>query len=412
LERARLPGWPGRCAGGALNAGGGSGCTISLPFRARQIETAGVPHPPSTDSPRTALTPELAALTRGAQRMRFAAGHVIFREGDAGEGMYVIEEGSVEISALIGSRERCVFSHFGPGEYFGEMAVVDMQPRSATAIAETPTVVAWIPWEKVWQTFEQSPKLLVTMMQEFSRRMREFNQLYLYEVVQQERLAIVGRFAQSIVHDFTSPLGNIAFAADLAGAPDATEEERVKANATIRSQADRLADMIGELLEFTRSPSGSVALAMVDYRRFVENTLSDLRTDLETHGVKIVFDNPPPEILLPLDRRRLVHVFTNLINNAIAVMPEGGTITMRFIVTDDEVVTEMEDSGPGIAPEIAGRLFEPFTTHGKRHGTGLGLSICKRIVEDHGGAITARNGPGCGAVFTFALPRRIPRREG
>ena len=75
-----------------------------------------------------------------------------------------------------------------------------------------------------------------------------------------------------------------------------------------------------------------------------------------------------------------------------------------FSANEKEVITEMEDTGPGIAPEIADRLFQPFATHGKAHGTGLGLSICKKIVEDHGGRIAVRNEPGHGAIFSFTLP--------
>jgi signal transduction histidine kinase len=235
--------------------------------------------------------------------------------------------------------------------------------------------------------------------------MREFDRRYLYEVVQHERLAIVGRFAQAIVHDFQNPLSNIGFAADLACATSATRKERVDAKATIRKQVDRLSDMIGELLEFTRSSSGSVTLAQVDYREFVERVLNDLAPEVAARSVRVVCENPPPKIPLPLDRRRLVHVFMNLINNAIAFMPEGGTVMLRFAVSDDEIATEVEDTGPGIAPAIANRLFEPFATHGKRHGTGLGLAICKRIVEDHGGKMHARIEAGHGAIFRFTLPR-------
>ena len=85
-------------------------------------------------------------------------------------------------------------------------------------------------------------------------------------------------------------------------------------------------------------------------------------------------------------------------------MPDGGEIFIRFYCDENEIVTEIEDTGPGIAPEIAGQLFQPFATHGKAHGTGLGLSICKKIVEDHHGRIWARNQPGHGAIFCFALP--------
>jgi len=73
------------------------------------------------------------------------------------------------------------------------------------------------------------------------------------------------------------------------------------------------------------------------------------------------------------------------------------------------LVTEIEDTGPGIAPDVVTHLFQPFATHGKENGTGLGLSICKRIIEDHHGWIAARNEPGRGAVFSFALP--LPKLE-
>jgi signal transduction histidine kinase len=87
-------------------------------------------------------------------------------------------------------------------------------------------------------------------------------------------------------------------------------------------------------------------------------------------------------------------------------MPDGGVIKLRFQVTDREVLTELEDSGKGIAPEILERLFEPFATYGKASGTGLGLSIAKRIIQEHGGCISARNSVSGGAVFSFMLPRK------
>ena len=77
---------------------------------------------------------------------------------------------------------------------------------------------------------------------------------------------------------------------------------------------------------------------------------------------------------------------------------------MRFRVTDSELITEIEDTGPGIAPEVVDKLFEAFVTFGKPRGTGLGLCISKRIVEEHDGKMSARNQPGGGAVFSFTLP--------
>jgi signal transduction histidine kinase len=353
-------------------------------------------------------SPELEALRRHAKKARFKAGRVIFREGDPGDVLYIIDKGSVEISGVVGGSERRVFSRFGPGEYFGEMAVVDWQRRSATATAEVDTVVSIIPRDALWRMCERSPRLMVSMMREFSLRMREFDRRYLHEVFQQERLALVGRFAQSIVHDFRNPLNNIAFATHLACADDATREERIEAEATIRKQVDKLANMIGEVLEFTRPSRKPLALEKTNFREFVRAVVEDLQLEAARKSVSIDVKNPP-DVELPIDRHRLPHVFTNLISNAIDFTPRGGRITLRFAVTGRDVITKVEDTGAGISPDLAGRLFKPFATHGKARGTGLGLSICKRIIEDHKGAISAQSKPGRGAVFTFSLPRKKRR---
>jgi signal transduction histidine kinase len=112
----------------------------------------------------------------------------------------------------------------------------------------------------------------------------------------------------------------------------------------------------------------------------------------------------PPTVTVLFNARRINRVFFNLTNNAMDMMRQGGKIFLRFQLNENEVITEMEDTGPGIAPEIAGKLFQPFATHGKAHGTGLGLSICKKIIEDHGGKIWVKGEARRGATFCFSLP--------
>ena len=114
---------------------------------------------------------------------------------------------------------------------------------------------------------------------------------------------------------------------------------------------------------------------------------------------------PAPAVPLLLDPTRLRRVFHNLLHNAGDVMPNGGIVMLRFTLKEGRVITEIEDTGPGIAPEIAPKLFEPSATFGKKDGTGLGLSICKRIIEDHRGRIWPETKPGRGAIFIFSLPR-------
>jgi signal transduction histidine kinase len=345
---------------------------------------------------------DLQALRFIAQERQFAAGHEIFREGTPGDGVYFVKSGLVEISA--GQSGRRVFSQLGPGEIFGEMAVIEHRPRSATASAVEATEVYFLPRGELLTFIERSPGLAFSLLQQISNRLREFNRLHVQELVQAESLALIGRFAQAIVHDLKNPLSIISLASELSDQPGASPEQRAKARQRIRRQVERITDMVGDILIFTQGTRKEANLKPGDYRAFVQQLLVDLRAEAELKDVKIEMENAPPSGPLRFDPRRLSRVFYNLVANATDVMLNGGLIFLRFEANDRHIITEIEDTGPGIAPEVAGRLFQPFTTHGKAHGTGLGLSICKKIVEDHGGTIAARSETGRGAIFSFTLP--------
>jgi signal transduction histidine kinase len=347
---------------------------------------------------------EWQGLRRIAQERQFAAGQEIFREGGPGDGVYVIRDGSVEIAHLTDLQEHRVFSRLGPGEIFGEMAVIEDLPRSATATAVKDARVYFIPRDEMLALLKRSPGLAFNVLQEISRRLRDFNQLHLREIIQAERLAVVGNFARSILHDLKSPLTVIGLATETLDRPGIRPEKRVQSLGYIHQQIENIRGMIGDILEFTQGATTPAAFVSGDYRQFIAELLPGLEADARVKSVRLELQNDPPAVPLRLDARRLRRVFFNLLHNATDVMPGGGAIFLRFQQNNHEVTTEMEDTGPGIAPEIADRLFQPFATHGKPHGSGLGLSICKKIVEDHGGRIAARHEPGHGAIFSFALP--------
>jgi signal transduction histidine kinase len=162
--------------------------------------------------------------------------------------------------------------------------------------------------------------------------------------------------------------------------------------------------MIGDIPIFSEGKKTEVAVKSADYRAFVLDLIADLRAEAELKKTLIELQNVPPPVFLQFDPRRLRRVFYNLVHNATDAMLNGGTIFLRFKAAEKEIVTEIEDTGPGIPPEIADKLFQAFVTFGKTHGTGLGLSICKKIVEDYKGRIGVHYESGRGAIFAFALP--------
>ncbi len=353
------------------------------------------------------LVKELAGIKQAAEERRVPAGEVIFREGDTGDGLYVVEEGRVEITAQVTPEERRVLGHVGTGELFGEMAILDDEPRFATAIAETDCRLSFVRREVVVGILENSPKLLLSLVRDLTDRVRYVDRRYLDEVLQAERLSVVGRFAQGIVHDFKNPLNIIGMACELVADDDVDPAARAEANSLIRQQADRLTRMTNELLEFTRDSAAPMPLTASDYGAFIAEILAELQPEVAGKSVTLSCTISPPQTPVLLDANRLRHVFYNLVNNATDFMPNGGTISLSFLVSERDVTTEIKDSGPGIAPEIAARLFQPFATFGKSHGTGLGLSVCKRIIDDHHGRISARSHPDGGAAFCFTLPRAV-----
>lgn len=347
---------------------------------------------------------DLLALERIAQQRRYSTGQIIFQEGDAGDGLYLVLDGNVQIRAKVAGDECRALSHLAAGDFFGEMALMDNEPRSASALSETEAVVAFLPRSELVPLFERSASLVLNLNRQFSLRLREFNHRYLEEVLQAERLALIGRFARSIVHDFKNPLAIIALAAELVGSAASAPEVRGLAQRRIQSQVDRLSNMINELLEFARGEETGNVLAPIEYASFVNPLIEDIRQEIALKAVSLHLPQPPPKLKLLLDPRRLTHVFYNLVHNAVDAMPHGGQIRIDFRVEGREITTEFHDQGTGIDPAIAQRLFQPFATCGKAHGTGLGLSICRRIIEDHSGKIQARNAPEGGAVFWFTLP--------
>jgi signal transduction histidine kinase len=109
-----------------------------------------------------------------------------------------------------------------------------------------------------------------------------------------------------------------------------------------------------------------------------------------------------------VDVSRIKQVFLNIINNAVYVMPDGGSLTIRTTATSRSVRVDFQDTGPGIAPEHRDRIFDPFfTTKPEVSGTGLGLSVSLGIVQSHGGTIEVESEVGKGTTFTVALPLRI-----
>ena len=225
------------------------------------------------------LPAELEQLHGAARELTFAANQPIFRQGDPGDGIYFVKEGLVQIATMVSTGESKELSKIAPGDLFGELAVLDNEPRSASATADKATTVYFISRDELQKLLEHMPRLFSALVREITRRMRTFNDKYVREAFEAERLQLVGRFASSIVHDLKNPLNIIGISAEMACMPSSTLESREVAKVRIRKQVERISNMVSELLEFTQGAHINFILAQMSYNSFVEPLLEEIQQD-------------------------------------------------------------------------------------------------------------------------------------
>lgn len=224
----------------------------------------------------------------------------------------------------------------------------------------------------------------------------------------EERLSGIGQLMSQVVHDLKSPLTVISGYVQLMEAASDLEERKHHAEEILK-QFKALGAMQREVLAFARGETKVFARTVI-----VDRLLSDVRqqmqAELQEKGVELKVSSSKG-LLAHLDSERITRALANLIRNAAEAMEPlgGGSVTVRADVDEDAVTFRVSDTGPGIAPSIAPRLFQSFVTAGKVNGTGLGLAIVKRIVEEHGGFVKLCAVPR-GACFLITLPGAVVRR--
>lgn len=217
-----------------------------------------------------------------------------------------------------------------------------------------------------------------------------------------ERLAALGRLSAGLAHEIRNPIAAMRLKAEnaLAVADGSRSEAALTA---ILAQVGRLDMLLRDLLEMTQAREP--ILAEVDLAAFLAETVETHRELAEARGLTLKAGTGPGSSPLPqFDPSQLQRALDNLIINAIQNTPAGGTIDVDASRRDGALVLQVADTGPGIAEDVRGRLFEPFVT-GRADGTGLGLAIVREIARNHHGRVRLVRDVG-GAIFEIEVPWR------
>jgi signal transduction histidine kinase len=235
----------------------------------------------------------------------------------------------------------------------------------------------------------------------------------------QERLAAMGQAAAAISHELKNSLGALGMGVDvIAGEAERSASLR-RVHAQVRAEVARLRTMTDELLVFARSPRVSKRPSDLNAIARTAQALCAEQAAMSGIELRLELGGEGAPLVVPCDPERLQSVLVNLIKNgieAVAWRADGAQPARSEVVIStvpprpedpDFATIAVEDSGPGIAPDVREHLFEPFFTT-KRNGTGLGLATAQRFVAAHGGRIEVTHPARSGARFEVVLPADEP----
>ena len=297
------------------------------------------------------------------------------------------------------------------------------------ALAVAMVAVGWIgsrwlaretltPVEALTATAEQisAPSLKTRMAldapyEEFERLARVFNAMLdrLHRVFEGQR-----QFIADAAHEIQTPLTVIKGTIEVALQNTRSADDYRDALVTNLGQVERLSTLTRSLLTLTQFSSDRPPLTLTPLalEPLVRDLVKELTPLAEDRKIQLAVDAQPVP-LVEGDAGRLTQLLINLLDNALAHTPPDGRITVRVRPSREHIVIEVEDTGPGIAPEHLPRLFERFyradpARARESGGTGLGLAIVKEIAEAHGGTVGVESTLGKGSVFTITLPSYTP----
>jgi signal transduction histidine kinase/FixJ family two-component response regulator len=219
-------------------------------------------------------------------------------------------------------------------------------------------------------------------------------------------------FLAMLAHELRNPLAPISSAASLLALLNANEPRALQTSKVISRQVAHMTRLIDELLDVSRVTRGLIMLdhKIEDFRRIVSGALDQTRPLIEQKRHHVCVQMPDEPVYVRGDETRLVQAVANILNNAAKYTPEPGKIDIKLEAGQEQLWLRIKDNGTGISPELLPSVFELFTQGARtlarsQGGLGLGLALVQKLVQLHGGSVTAQSaGNNLGSEFVITLP--------
>jgi signal transduction histidine kinase len=370
-------------------------------------------------------TPEAEELIAVGSVHSYPPAKVLTREGNVENVFYLLIEGQVKVVKTINEEENRFMKPLGPGEFFGEHALIHEEPRTATVITLTPVTALEITKDEFDKMLRKSSSVSVAIARAVSRRLQENDQLAIDDLrMKAKELALAYQklaekdfarreFLTTIAHELRTPLtaanGYLQFMQSGALKGDAL-------NAAIRTTAQnvqRVITLVNDILflqemDLILDEAGPVQVGTV-----VTSAIEQKRASAEETGLGLDVRIAPNLPLVIGSQESLERAFSALIENAIKFSPDGGDVVITVESGEEGITAKIQDQGVGIPEDALPRIFDRYyrmeTVQGHLFGgAGLGLSIAHQVIEQHNGHITVESVLGEGSTFSVFLPYTQP----
>jgi len=351
---------------------------------------------------------------------------VIFYEGDDARRFFVILDGRVEVWKNFGQEDQDILAIRGPGDTFGEMALIDALPRSATLRASVKTLCLVQEKEDFQNLILKNPNIALTLMRSVSGMVRQSNETFIdglkeknkklkeaYEeikktqedLIRSERLSTLGKLSSMIIHDIRNPISILkGYGEMIQMSSDAQSKVHEYAQKVV-TEASRLSRMAGELLDFSR---GDIRLnwSSVNLEKLLDRLKESMEHAFQKNAQQLILECSVAKTVL-MDQDRMLRVLINLTDNGRKALGKKGYVKVSIVQEEshaDCIAIVVQDNGCGMSEEVLSKVFDPFFSRSSQGGTGLGLLIVSNVVEAHRGKMEIESQEGEGTKIKILLP--------
>jgi signal transduction histidine kinase len=355
------------------------------------------------------------------------AGDVIFVEGATADRFYIVIEGRVEVWKNYYDPKPDLLAVHGAGHFFGEMALIDELPRSATVVAKEKTRLLSLYRDEFRRLITERSSIALSVMTGISFMIRNSNDAFVEDLrerntelerayaqlkkvqaeqLRSERLSTLGKFSSLILHDIRNPLSALKGQLQLMQLQLDKPERLAQRIAACLGEVNRLERLASEFLDYSR---GEIRLDMAIAKpsEIFAKLSSSIGERFESAGIRIATDISYDEPVI-IDVERVLRALSNVADNARKAMARrsGAVLTLKSRTEGGMLILEVADNGEGMSAEVLSHVFEPFYSASNQGGTGLGMLIVKNIVEAHGGTVRLGSKPGVGTRVVLSFPLR------